>query len=470
MRNYVGLKIKGFEFDGECSIGFSPLMYDYIGKVGTITYQSERYIRIRFEDGCCWNYPIEEIHKHLIFKTMTYSELKILYDALSDCKDYVKCAIDSINYGYVSIEDFENDCYFRCGNTYYSQDEWVTTNEGDVISMEDAFYCEGIDEWVHYDDTVTAYEGNSSSRYSREYLRANCDYTYFNADYYDESALDRHDIVWCEDIEEYRHREDSWWDEEGEYYVSEEPEREEYVRGYHNGSYQSIDFTKKPKYRIGYEIEKEDESVRNSINISDFEHATNYKWRKERDGSLSDCSGYELISPTFELNIPKIFKHIEENEQLVAHINADISYSCGGHIHLSEKGLNGNELFNKVKGYTPLFYALYYGRVNKTYAKGKSNRDLENENEKYQAIKIHHDRIEFRIISAVPNVKTLKWRTKLLKSILDNPTDDVHQAYFNVDTKFTKLLKETYSDDKLKELKQRFINFTKEFENIDINN
>jgi len=112
---------------------------------------------------------------------------------------------------------------------------------------------------------------------------------------------------------------------------------------------------------------------------------------------------------------------------------------------------------------------LYYGRVNKSYAKGKSNRDLENENEKYQAIKIHHDRVEFRIISAVPNVKTLKWRTKLLMMILQHPTDSVIKAYYNVDTKFTKLLKQTCSDEKLIELKDRFIKFTKEFENLDIN-
>lgn len=466
MRNYVGLKIKGFRF------GYTQSMGKHINKIGIIIdqYDEDKYVHVKFGQYS-WNYPIELVENNLIKPiTMTYSELKILYDALNGCKDDVKCAIDSIQDGYVSIEDFEDDYYFRDGNIYYSHGEWVTTIDGYVVSMDDAFYCDGIDDWVSREDTATAYEGSGSRLYSIRYLERSSDYTYFGGDYYDEYALDRHEIVWCEDIDEYRYRDDSWWDEEGECYVSEEPDREEYVRGYHNGSYQSIDFTKKPKYRIGYEIEKEDENVRNSIEISDFESATNYKWRKERDGSLSDCSGYELISPTFELNIPKIFKHIEENEQLVAHINADISYSCGGHIHLSEEGLNGNELFNKVKGYTPLFYALYYGRVNKSYAKGKSNKDLEYENEKHQAIKIHHDRIEFRIISAVPNVKTLKWRTKLLKSILDNPTDDVHQAYFNVDTKITKLLKETYSDDRLKELKQRFIKFTKEFENIDINN
>jgi len=135
---------------------------------------------------------------------------------------------------------------------------------------------------------------------------------------------------------------------------------------------------------------------------------------------------------------------------------------------LSENGLSGDQLFEKVRGYTPLLYALYYGRVDKTYCKGKCNEDLKNENEKYQAIKIHHNRVEFRIISAVPNVTTLKWRCKLLMMILQHPTDDVIKAYYNVDTKFTKLLSQVYSPERLIELKERFIKFTKQFENLNI--
>jgi hypothetical protein len=397
---------------------------------------------------------------------MTLSELKTLYELL-ESKTKVKNAIESIRDGYVSIEDFDNDYYYWYGDRAYNMDDWALTRDGDIIAMEYAWYCEGIGEYVHYDDTSICYEGSNKTRYSDVYLTQN-DFILFDGDYYDDYAIDRHEIVWCEDIDEYRRSDDACWDEDGERWVSEL--REEFVRGYHNGSYQSIDFTNKPKYRIGYEIEKEDENVRNSIYIEDFESKTNYRWRKERDGSLNDEAGYELISPTFEFNIDKIFEHIESNPQLLAHINAGISHSCGGHIHLSETGLTGNELFDKIKGYTPLFYALYYGRVNKTYAKGKSNRDLENENEKYQAIKIHHDRVEFRIISAVPNVKTLKWRSKLLMMILQNPTNDIIKAYYNVDTKFTKLLKQTYSDEKLIELKDRFVKFTKEFENLDIKN
>ena len=407
--NYVGQLAKGFVFSRDHSVGYIPVMNRYVGQVGKIVSQNSMCTRIEFEDRINWNYPTELIHKHLIIKKpMNLSELKELYAYFNDDRTKVENAISSINGGYICLEEIIDVNYLYDGQIYYSGEDYVETRDNDIIPMEDAFYCEGLDEWVHYDDTSIAYEGRDEVRYSDVYIRRS-DFTLFNGSYYDDEALDRHEIIWCEDIGEYRHSDDAYWDDENECWLSE-MRREEFVRGYHNGSYQSIDFTKKPKYRIGYEIEKEDEIVRNSILIDDFEEATNHKWRKERDGSLCDDTGYELISPTFELDIKKIFEHIEGNEQLVAHINADISYSCGGHIHLSETGLNGNELFDKIKGYTPLFYALYYGRVNKTYAKGKSNRDLENENEKYQAIKIHHDRVEFRIISAVPNVKTLKWR------------------------------------------------------------
>ena len=465
--DYVGKEILGFSFSNEYDIGYAVSMNKYIGELGRVVYQGENHVRVVFSDGENWNYPIELIDKYLTNqKTMNYSELKILFEVLGNKND-VDYAVRSIRNSYVSLEEFDNDNYFRHNGYYYSIDEYCVTNRDYVILLEDAWYCEGLDEYVHYDDTAVCYERSGDTRYSREYLSRSSEHICFDGDYYDDYAQERNEIVYVVDIGEYGYADDNYYDEEECEWYSHN--REEYIRGYHNGSYQSITFNNKSKYRIGYEIEKEDEDVRNSIRIDNFEEKTHYKWRKEKDGSLSDESGYELISPTFEFNIDKIFEHIESNEQLVAHIDAGISYSCGGHIHLSEKGLDGNELFDKIKGYTPLFYALYYGRVDKNYSKGKSNRDLENDNEKYQAIKIHHDRVEFRIISAVPNVKTLKWRTKLLRMILENPTDDIIKAYYNVDTKFTKLLKQTYSDDRLIKLKERFVAFTRQFEGIEIN-
>jgi hypothetical protein len=405
---------------------------------------------------------------------MKLSELRVLYDMFDtdNTRERVRQAIASIDEGIVTLEDIELDNYFPYENKIYSMEDYVLTKDGSLCEMCDAFWCDGIDEYVHLDDTVLVIGRRGDTyRQSIEYVENDSDFVYFDGEYYDESGVEWADIVWVQDQGEYGYSEDNYYHEGcGDYYSYPEDDDDdaEYVRGYHNGSYRSLKFDNKSKYCIGYEIEKEDDIVKESIEIRDFENATNDLWRKERDGSLCDYKGYELISPTFEFDIDKIFEHIESNEHLVAHINADISTSCGGHIHLSEQGLNGDEIFEKVKGYTPLFYALYYGRVDKTFSKGKSNRDLKNENEKYQAIKIHHDRVEFRIISAVPNVKTLKWRTKLLRMILEHPTDDVIKAYYNVDTKFTKLLKQTYSDEKLVELKERFIKFTRQFEGIEV--
>lgn len=360
--------------------------------------------------------------------------------------------------------DFDRGDYFAYDGMYYADDEFVISGDDYLLRLEEGSYCAQTGEYWHDDDMRRCYIDRHEECYHEGWAADNL--IYYDGDYYDNEALDYHDIVYCEDSGEYQNRSDAYYNEGDGCYYSEC--QESYTRGYHDGSYKNVYFGSKTKYKIGYEIEKEDEDVLESIHIEEFENQTGYVWRKEKDGSLDSSSGYELISPTFELNIGKIFEHIEGNELLVKHINAGISSRCGGHIHLSHNNLTGHELFDKIKGYTPLLYALYYGRVDKNYCKGKNNDDLKNENEKYQAIKIHGNRIEFRIISAVPNVKTLKWRTKLLMMILRNPTDDVIRAYYNVDTKFTNLLKQTYSDDRLLELKERFIKFTKQFEGIDI--
>ena len=402
---------------------------------------------------------------------MKLSELRIIYDTLRyrvDFKDHVRYAIKSIEHGYISIRDFENGEYIYSEHTYYSSNDYAETEDGYIYDVEDCIWCERSDSWHHVDNASRVNTRHGEEWVSDDYISSGReDFVHFNGEYYDSDAAEIAGIVYLEDCDEYGRADDSYYDEEEGYWYS--TPRETYVRGYHNGHYKDLSFNNKSKYSIGFEVEKEDGEVRDSIHIDDFEEKTHNLWRKERDGSLDDEYGYELISPTFEFDINEIFDHIESNEQLVAHIDAKYTTRCGGHIHLSEKGLDGYQLFDKVKGYTPLLYALYHGRINKNYAKGKSNEDLRKENEKYQAIKIHDNRIEFRIISAVPNIKTLKWRCKLLMMILQNPTDDVIKAYYNVDTKFTKLLKQTYTDDKLVELKDRFIKFTREFEGIEIN-
>lgn len=397
---------------------------------------------------------------------MKYSELKELFELFDgDRKDIAK-AIDSIKAGYIELSELIDGDYIL-SEYYFSSNDYVFTYHGDVVNINDAFFCLGMEEWFYSEEGVTVYEGRETNYYSRTWAQRDSELHYIDGEYYDAAALDRHGYVWAEDLDEWRYQDDCYYHEDDGWY-SYPDDREEYVRGYHNGGYREILFGGRSTYKIGFEIEKEDAEVLQSLDIDEFECQTNYQWRKERDGSLDDDSGYELISPAFEFNVKKIFDYIEGNDVLVKHINADYTTRCGGHINLSKKGLCGHELFDNIKGYTPLFYALYHGRVNKNYCKGKKNDDLKGENEKYQAIKIHDNRIEFRIISAVPNINTLKWRCKLLMMILRNPTDDVIKAYYNVDTKFTKLLSQVYSPERLTMLKERFKTYTQQFENLNI--
>lgn len=401
---------------------------------------------------------------------MTLSDLKILYEVLAQDKEAVQMAIVCIDLGYVTLNEIEQNCFMISNNRMYSEENYVIDYYGNVIDRDCSFYCNGENEFFNDDEGVTVYLYRDENTFSRKYAENNSDWIEYRGDFYNDDGRCYHSIVYVQDQDDYDSEDNAYYHEnDGRFYSYPQDEIEDYTRGYHNGEYRTVLFDSKSKYRIGYEIEKEDADVLQSINISDFEDNTNDVWRKERDGSLDDYSGYELISPTFEFDIHKIFEHIEDNATLVEHINADVSTSCGGHIHLSEIGVSGEEMFDRIKGYTPLFYALYHGRVDKNYCKGKNNRDLKDDNEKYQAIKIHHDRVEFRIISAVRNVKTLKWRSKLLMMILQHPTSDIIRAYYNVDTKFTKLLSQVYSDDKLVELKERFVKYTKQFEGLDIN-
>lgn len=397
---------------------------------------------------------------------MNLSELRVLYDALSS-KEEVKIAIKSIDNNLIDISDIEKDNYFVCDGFMYSYDYYVIDYYGNALHVDNSSWCEYYEEYFPSDEMNRVCDGRNDVWYSDKAISNSLVYWVECRDcYMTDNGMEYHNIVYAEDTGNYCYADDCYFNEDDGCYYEED--RNVYVRDYHNGSYRTKTFNNKSKWLIGFEIEKEDEEVKESINILDFEEKTEDLWRKEKDGSLSSCSGYELISPTFEFNIKEIFNHIESNDVLVKHINASYSTSCGGHIHLSKEGLSGEELFDKIKGYTPLFYALYYGRVNRNYCKGKNNKDLKNDNEKYQAIKIHDNRIEFRIISAVPNVQTLKWRAKLLQMITKNLTDDVRIAYFNVDTKFTKLLKEVYDEEGMNKLKERFIDYTLKFENINL--
>jgi hypothetical protein len=381
--------------------------------------------------------------------------------------DDAEALIKSLNESLLTSYEFLRGDFFKCNGLYYSSDDYVLTREDDAVHIDDAQFCEYYQQYTNESVSV-CYIGRSERYYCSEAIEEAGLYEYRNV-YYDDNALSRNDLVVIEgDV--YNQDDVYYWESDGQYHLDSEPS-DEYVRDYHNNTApRFVNFTDKPKFYIGFEIEKEDETIKESILIDDFEDKCP-KWRKEKDGSLNDKSGYELISPAFELVPDKIEEAIKENKTLLKHVNADIDTdTCGGHINISEAGLNGEELFAKIEGYTPLFHALYYKRIDKNYSKGKSNKDLKEQNEKYQSIRIHRNHLEYRIISAVPNIDTLMWRTRLLELILNNPTPCPKIAFFNAQTILKEHLSIMYQNGRFDRLSERIIEFTNTYEGIQLTN
>lgn len=239
------------------------------------------------------------------------------------------------------------------------------------------------------------------------------------------------------------------------YYIEEYGGK--YVDDYHSGETSTVNFDNNSVFRIGFEIEKEDEYVKESANIRHFKDSTDYLFRKEYDGSLSD-NGFELITPVYELNSELILEHIQRYDIIKQHINADVDIeTCGGHISVSNIEKDTWKFYNDIEYYIPLLYSMYPNRCNQNYCKAKTKDQLKNENEKYQAVKIYSNRIELRIFPAVKNLNQLIFRTKLLEIILKYPTTNYFDSAKIIQTKIIPFLIESkvYDKEKIKRLKLR---------------
>ena len=112
-----------------------------------------------------------------------------------------------------------------------------------------------------------------------------------------------------------------------------------------NAEYQSQErvfkFNNRTVFGIGFEIEKED---RDAVEIEWKDLYRDTRWAKESDSSLCDETGYELVSPAFDLFDDSLDKDIKGNEDLQELIDAESSTSCGGHITFSSSEYTANEL------------------------------------------------------------------------------------------------------------------------------
>lgn len=217
-------------------------------------------------------------------------------------------------------------------------------------------------------------------------------------------------------------------------------------------------------WRIGLEIEKEDIEVKEEI-INGLEVCDG--WIIERDGSLDEDSGFELISPAFNLSNNKIFDDIDKYEQL---INADSSLDCGGHISISHYGLTGEQTLEKMRSLVPLLMSLYKYRLkNRFCCKGTNKKTIiSTKNEKHMSFRTESKvggRVECRIISRVTSVQQLKWRIRLIKYMLESQLSIVDTYKSIKNGKLRDMLLEVYDKDKVAEVAARYLSFSIYFHN-----
>jgi hypothetical protein len=311
----------------------------------------------------------------------------------------------------------------------YDEDDVITLEDGDLCPIDDAVECQcgehsgewhrrddctltDLDGWVHEDDVITAEDGNTMASGNE-----GDHYYYYTHDGY---LYPEDDVVYAEDTCEHYHVDDIgnnvfWHESEGCYYTHE-PDGSN-CHPYHNG-FRNDYTTPDTIFRFGVEVEKDDEGLMCSEwALSDVDDTG---WCREDDSSLND--GFELVSPTYDLFDDRFDNDINgdnfRGKCLRNHINADYTYkTCGGHMSFSVVNKTGRHIYDLYSGFMPFLFSLYHQRLGRTYSKLKTSAELKCPSgyDKYNAVRVHRNHIEFRIISAVPNVKTLFWRRDLLR-------------------------------------------------------
>jgi hypothetical protein len=234
-------------------------------------------------------------------------------------------------------------------------------------------------------------------------------------------------------------------------------------------SVKELQFEQRYVFKIGVEIEKQSYLGSKHSNVSIGQR---FGWKKERDGSLCDVIGYELVSPCYPLFEDDLINEAKEIEIAFPNlINGNdhdlISYdksnaSCGGHIHFSRSYTSAKDTFEMISGYMPLFYAIYRNRHDKYYCKAKEKQEMKhNTTEKFQAVRIIEDivsqRIEFRIFPLVKNIDQLNWRIGLLRIMANNPTNRFNEVCNMLTDKESDLYKHMTKEFSPSKIKQRIL-------------
>jgi len=354
----------------------------------------------------------------------------------------------------------------------------VTTYDGTIVPQSQAKHYEQLDCWLtdsQYEQLqdegrIVFCEYNQEDIWEKDAIYGLVDRHggrgYFNRHYCDYFSVNRCDFEYViSDTVGYEYG--LYLHDDGEFYDEPEEIDEDYTFDYHSGNRVFSPEAQRAEWRIAYEVEKEDHDVKTEESAYNCFNRTG--WAKERDGSLDDYSGFEFVSPVFDM-----FKvNADTFANVKSYIDADFSKSCGGHINISHISMTNRELYQSIKSYMPLLYCLYQGRVNNTYCPAISKHS--GANDKYGAVYIKDSRLEFRIFGAVKNVTNLLWRTELIKYIVSNRDVSEAQVLKNMldgRGKLHALLRKVYSVEQIIAKAELFYKYCRQysFDIIDTHN
>jgi hypothetical protein len=333
----------------------------------------------------------------------------------------------------------------ECSSVYDNGDDYFVSAQSHKYDLAfsdwHGYYVDTNDCDVHYG--IVSSNGRQDWFCTEDYVW--CEY---NRTYYRDSS-----VAGCFDV---------WWsDSRGEYVLGDEDNEDsddvsENNATYHSGLERKI-IDDDAMWKVGFEIEKEDGEA-GMIHYRQLFDRTS--WCKESDGSLDCSTGYELISPVYDLFGKNLDLAIKDTD-IERLINANHSTNCGGHIHVSCNEYTTDQLFEGFSGFYPLLYALYEWRVDRNYCKAKQKHEYYKK-DKYSAVYIRHSTVEFRIFSAVKNTSNLLWRRDFIRIMADNFNKsefDVLKMMVNSNSKLYKHLRKIFPQDKMMDKVRLFVKY-----------
>ena len=294
-----------------------------------------------------------------------------------------------------------------------------------------------------------------NTRSGSDWVSSTDDCTFCHADgewYINDDACRRNGYIYDENIDEWVNEDDF---DPGD---DDQEDNDASVRSYHHYTRVEMFGRTRPKYTLGLEVEKEDRDAKVLNDASDIYDIT--KWCHERDGSLNDYSGFELVSPIFDLYDTDRLTNNFNHPMIKPLIDAKYSERCGGHINVASTEYTPDQLANGFLGFMPLLYSIYESRINRDYSRAKDKHKYFAERGKYSAMFIKDHLVELRIFPAVKNVDNLMWRVGLVRIMVENLYKselDVLKMLLNTRSRLHKHMALIFDDHKILDKASKFI-------------